>query len=572
MNTHSLGHSVRIALKKQGSQAQVSPFFAAEKQDSTTHLNPPEPLGELSPLPNPLPDALQNSLKNQWDSKRQQAATNKVKTSPIYEAMALLGAIGVLPGTAFVAQLNHDYRNAERSYQSAKTTLEEDLKKSTESNRLYFKHRVEGLKGNANNARNALALTTTAFSLGILTTLTGVGGWLFRAYGKRGKLYLQETAMSSIEVQNNLQLQLKNNALKRMEYLEKYPDLKDFLSSLYGQPVEPTQSVHTSQLNDMFEALMYFKLVPGKENCIYNPSHSYYDEIYKRVLNTNQIQDYFPELELMEKVVIPEMKLDAQPIHQAFQPLSFRPLLNSISKTDMAGEDKIPQLKQALSQLESPLLFLKTQLVKEILETIPLEEALTKALNVQKKHEDHLNRQESDFQELEKSFQGIDSKIQEKQQQLQLAMVATNETRLEAPALEAQLNVLLNEKIRWNQAQMDFVKLKMEKISLHQKSQAALASFNAAQERIQKLREPIDALLAEKNELIEVYQHLMTVVEMKQKMGWENHSSLDTALLQQLLEKEQQNPVLESMVKKFEGATVLREPALKASIEKDDPS
>ncbi|MBY0404281.1 MAG: hypothetical protein K2X66_10310 [Cyanobacteria bacterium] len=568
MNTHSLGHSPKIAFKKQGNQALVSPFFAAKKHEAATPLKPSEPLREDTALHN----ASANALKNQWEAKKQTAAKNKIKTSPIYETIALLGAMGILPGVAMVAGINSNYENAERNYQSAKSHLAISTNKISEKDMLFLNQRVDSLKRETDNARAVMFFTNTAFSLGILTTLTGAGGWLSRAYGKRGKLYLQDTALSTAEVQKNLQLQLNDKALKRLEYLEKYPDLKDFLSTLYGQPVEPSQSVHASQLKDMFEALMYFKLVPGEENYTYNPSLSYYEEIYKRVLNTNQIQDYFPELELMEKVVIPEMKLDTEPIHQAFQPFSFRPLLNSISKADMAVEEKIPQVKQAMSQVESPLLLLKTKLVKEILESIPLEEALKKALTAQKAHEHHLNTQEVVFQELEKSFQGLDSKIEEKQFQLRLAMAATDDTRFEVHTLESQLNALLSEKIRWNQSQMDLVKLKMEKISLNQKSQSALNAVNAAKDRIQKLREPLETLLAEKKELLEAYQHLMSVVDLKQKMGWENHPSVDTTLLQQLLDKEQQNPVLESMVKKFEGQTVLKESALNASIEKVDPS
>jgi hypothetical protein len=466
-------------------------------------------------------------------------------------SMVFLGSLGMSSHTGTKRSFVH-YNLQNLNQKLIEHT--EKLPKVEERQEKYLRQELTSLQQEirkAENTQRSLKLETVALHfvtlISVLSYMAMVNAVL---HDHRGRLYLSNDQKWD-EIQNTFQKNVLTLAIKRQEILEKCPELKGFLSELYGNNLPSSVEGHAKQLEDAFALELYSKLVPN-EHDRFIEARDYYLMLNEKTFEIQDSTAYFPEIELLNKLGSQLLESGSAGIQK-----SFRPLLDSIHSNQTTFEDGVHQLQNALKDVEPSLLILQSQWVESILKERSHEEGVKHQKTEMNRVTTSLQEKSALILELETQCENFNKKIGNPKDERSLKgsnPIDENVLRLS----ESEIEPYYQAKKSLVQTQLDVAKLQVEKFSLEQKYHGTFLKWTAAQQSTYNAHQAFKALSLETSEMIQLHQQLRQLVEMKQQFPETDrrHSSWDVSPLQQLLEKEQRNPILEAVERKSQEAFI----------------
>jgi hypothetical protein len=494
-----------------------------------------------------------NGLTQKWRESNEKASQNKSWLSSFPERAGLLGLLLLFPSVAIIAANGHSHGQRRTDIQKLTQELDAEKDKFSGLDRnqaINSSRHMDLLKNRIAEKENALqqenlksGLLKVVLALSGITMFAGLGTAFLRGFGARGTLYLKADPFVE-EIQRKFQSDALPLGEKRQKILEACPELKAFLSVLYGQNLPSTPAGHAKQLEDVWATQLYLNLVPQNQEYVQDSvieASAYYKKLNQKLTLTSSPIDYFPELTLLQELVRQDLKAGKSTVQK-----TFRPLMDAVESNQDNFEEGVKRLTQSLeNEMEPSLLFLQSQWVQSLLLGIPKEEVV--------------NQQNIEMSRIKRSLQEKNTLIQELESQCE-----TFHKKIETPGevspiegakegherhIDSDVEAYHQAKRVLLQTQLDSAKLQVEKLSLEQKLHEALFQWTAAQQSTFNAHQAFKALSLEKTEMLRIHQQLLLFSKLKQE--YPETLSQDTLSevepLQKLLEKEKHNPVLESV-------------------------
>ncbi|MBY0404280.1 MAG: hypothetical protein K2X66_10305, partial [Cyanobacteria bacterium] len=471
--------------------------------------------------------------------------------------LSVIGGFTMIGSVGMLASNGLDRRVEENNLHNLTQKLIADTEKLAKEDERQAKYLRQGLTSVHEDIRmtenTLMRIKLASVALPFVTLLSGISLLvLFRSdfLINRGKLYLSN-AQESDDIQIKFQKNVLTLATKRQEILEKSPELKGFLSELYGNNLPSTVEAHAKQLEEAIALQLYLELVPNDQDCVIE-ARDYYLRLNEKTFKTQDSTAYFPEIGLLKKLVSQQLKSDPISIQK-----SFRSVLDPILANQTTFEDGAHQLEQALKDIEPSLLFLQSQWVESILKELSQKETVEYQKNEIISIESSIQEKSALIQELNTQCENFNKKIGNPQAERSLKGLNNIEDD-GLPPSESDMEHFHQAKKALVHTQLEAAKRQVEKFSLEQKYQDACLKWTAAQQSTYNAHQAFKALSLEKSEMTQLHQQLRQLVEMQQQFPetTRRDASLDVSPLQQLLEKEQRNPVLDSMERTFQQASV----------------
>jgi hypothetical protein len=437
----------------------------------------------------------------------------------------IIFGVGVVLAPSFL--MTHTYHKELKEDQAKVQKLEANPKASKSTERLLIKAKNELL------LHQFLAESTLLLSILDILAMGSLGAIALTKFLKRrGKLYVSRIYNDDEKsLEKKIQVEGLNLLRQRALVLEKHPEIKPFLKVFSDdQGDEGNQEEQVKKLVNLFQVKLYCQLVPKEDSSNSISGEEYFKMLLEAINKANQQKAFLPEVGLFEIIA----KDEIEGFHQK-PALNFRPLIEKISQSFPISDTDLQALQKAIETVENHIIFQGYALAKALNEESPL------TLSLEQLDQEIKNEQEK---------QGLKRaevlSHQEKYQQ----MSSENPNDLEELAKQQKLVL---------QAQMDFIKLQMVTVPFapkRQKIEEQKAPLSLlVQERLARLKQ----IEAEKEALEALMDEIKSITSLKmdlEALGPKIVQS-DSHGLQQLLEKEQRNPVLENGEKTFENLLVL---------------
>ncbi|MBY0404282.1 MAG: hypothetical protein K2X66_10315 [Cyanobacteria bacterium] len=432
----------------------------------------------------------------------------------------IIFGVGVLLAPSFL--FTNTYHKEWKEDQAKVQKLEANPKPSKSTESLLKKAKNELF------VHQFLAESTLVLSILDILAMGSLGAIALTKFLKRrGKLYVSRIYNEEEKsLEKDIQLEGARLLRLREKFLEKHPEIKPFLTVLSVSPGDSgNEEERANKLVALFQAKVYCQLVPKEDDSNSISGEKYLKMVLEAINQAIQEKAFLPEVGLLEIIAKEEIEgYHLKPVE------SFRPLIERISQHFPVSDADLLALQQGLKTVENHIVFEGYALAKALNEETPITISLEQLDQEMKTNQEKQDLKRAEFQSHQEKFQKMSS-----------------ENPRDLEELSKQQKLVL-------QAQMDFIKLQMVAVPFaakRQKMEEQRAPLSLlVQERLARLKqveaekEALEALMGEIKSIASLKSNLEALGP--QIVQSESHG------LQQLLEKEQRNPVLENGEKELE--------------------